>query len=127
MLMVVISVSFIAVGRYAISAEARASSIRITGLRCEYLIDPLGIDVVQPRLSWKIEAVDASTRGQKQMAYQLLVAGSEELLRADRGDLWNSGKVESDQTTFVKYAGKPLRSKMQCWWKVRCWDKDGQV
>ena len=123
----VIGVSLVVTDRYAISAETPAPTIRVIGQHCEYLADPLGIDVVQPRLSWKIEAVDPSTRGQKQTAYQLLVAGSEELLRADRGDLWNSGKVESDQTTFVKYAGKPLRSKTQCWRKVRCWDKDGQV
>ena len=44
----------------------------------------------------------------------------------DRGDLWDSGKVDSDQSTFVVYAGRPLASGARCYWKVRAWDKDGQ-
>ena len=58
-----------------------------------------------------------------QTAYQVLVASSEELLKKDKGDLWDSGKVESDQSIQVEYAGKPLESRMQCHWKVRVWDR----
>lgn len=90
-------------------------------LRCEYLSEPLGIDVVKPRLSW---IVQSSQRGQRQTAYRILVASSRDLIEKKTGDLWDSGMVASDQTTQVVYAGKPLKSQMQCFWIVRVWDKD---
>ncbi|MGA2363622.1 MAG: family 78 glycoside hydrolase catalytic domain [Candidatus Aminicenantales bacterium] len=98
-------------------------------LRCEYRENPLGIDVVKPRLSWKIESRNQNTedRGQKQTAYQILVASSEEPLKKDKGDLWDSGKVASDQSIQVEYQGKSLVSQMDCHWKVRVWDKKGEA
>jgi alpha-L-rhamnosidase len=60
-------------------------------------------------------------RGLKQTAYQILVASSEELLKQDKGDLWDSGKVMSDQSVNVEYAGKSLTSNQRCFWKVRVW------
>ncbi len=65
-------------------------------------------------------------RGAKQTAYQILVAGTPEKLASHDGDLWDSGKTQSDQTSQVVYTGKPLTSRMQCHWKVRIWDQDGQ-
>src|ERR1041385_5804042 len=102
----------------ALSALAGARGER---LRCEHLEDPLGIEVAKPRLSW---ILDSTERGQKQTAYQILVAGSEVNLKQDSGDLWDSGKVPSDQTAFITYGGKPLASRQECFWKVRAWDKD---
>jgi alpha-L-rhamnosidase len=95
-----------------------------TNLRCEYLADPLGIDVTKPRLGWVIEEREqrSDVRGQRQTAYQVLVASSEELLAKDHGDLWDTGKVESDQSIQVEYAGKALESRMRCYWKVRVWE-----
>jgi hypothetical protein len=94
-----------------------------TRLRCEYRENPLGVDVVKPRLSWVIEerSQKSEVRGLRQTEYQILVASSEELLKKDKGDLWDSGKVLSDQQNQIAYAGKPLASRMQCWWKVRTW------
>jgi alpha-L-rhamnosidase len=92
-------------------------------LRCEYLTNPVGIDVMQPRLSWWLES---DRRGEKQTAYQILVASSAKELAADRGDLWDSGKVVGDATSQVAYAGAALQSRMACFWKVRAWDKDDQ-
>ncbi|MEI7902232.1 MAG: family 78 glycoside hydrolase catalytic domain [bacterium] len=106
------------------------------GLRCEYREHPLGIDVEKPRLSWLAEvqsnkgAEAQSGRGIKQTAYQILVASSEALLQKDTGDLWDSGKVESDTCNQVEYAGKPLESRMRCYWKVRVWtakDEGGKL
>ena len=94
-----------------------------TRLRCEYLTDPLGIDEAQPRLSWVLESAD---RGQRQTAYQVIVASSAELLDADGGDLWESGKVPSDQSIHIVYAGAALQSRRRCWWKVRVWDREGR-
>jgi alpha-L-rhamnosidase len=106
-------------------ATARAAENPATAeyLRCEYRVNPLGIDVTAPRLSWEMH--DAR-RGAAQTAYQILVASTPEKLAADQGDLWDSGKVVSDQTAQIVYAGKPLQSRMECFWKVRLWDADGK-
>ena len=93
-------------------------------LRCEYLENPLGIDRTTPRLSWWM--VDGR-RGAVQTAYQVLVASGAELLKADKGDLWDTGKVVSDQSIQVVYGGQPLKPRIPVWWKVRVWDKDGQA
>ncbi len=90
-------------------------------LRCEYLKNPNGIDVLQPRLSWVIHSTE---RNQRQTAYQVLVSSSLSKLHADWGDLWDSGKVYSDQSIHLRYAGLPLQSHQLCYWKVRVWDKN---
>jgi alpha-L-rhamnosidase len=105
-------------------AVSTSSDVAVKKLRCEYRVNPLGIDVVKPRLSWILES---DQRDQMQSAYQVLVAGSEEKLKRNKGDLWNSGKVESDQNIHVVYKGKELKSRMGCYWKVRMWDKDGNA
>jgi alpha-L-rhamnosidase len=93
-------------------------------LRCEDLKDPQGIDAVQPRLSWKLYS---NGRNQAQTAYEILVASSPVELAANQGDLWESGKVLSDQSIQLGYAGKPLASRAPCFWKVRVWDEAGKV
>ena len=101
----------------------------LANLRCESLANPLGIDVTQPRLSWVIveRSQKPEVRSQKQTAYQILVASSEPLLKRDQGDLWDSGKVASDQSIQVEYRGQPLASRMRCYWKARVWDQDGKA
>ena len=109
-----------------VAAESVAPTWSATDLRCEYLIDPLGIDDLQPRLSWKLVQAPGE-RGKRQSAYRVLVASNQESLDADRGDLWDSGRVASDQSHLVAYAGLPLRSRLHCWWKVKVWDEQGQA
>ena len=99
-------------------------SVTITNLTCEYLTDPLGIDVTEPQLSWQLES---GQRGQKQTAYRLLVASSFEKLDKNIGDLWDAGKVKSDQSLNVVYKGLNLRSRTGYFWKVRVWDSGRQV
>jgi alpha-L-rhamnosidase len=89
-------------------------------LRCEYLVDPVGIDQTAPRLSW--EMID-SRRSAVQQAYRILVADAPDLLGADVGNLWDTGTVTSDQSIQVVYAGRPLRPRTRAYWKVRVWDK----
>ncbi|NJL18774.1 MAG: hypothetical protein HC901_00130 [Bdellovibrionaceae bacterium] len=99
------------------------STVTVTDLKCEYLTNPLGIDVSEPRLSWK--SLDSNnTRGQQQTAFQVLVASSEANLNADIGDLWDSGKTAGSDSVHIRYAGVPLDSGQNCYWKVRIWDKD---
>jgi alpha-L-rhamnosidase len=92
-----------------------------SNLRCEYLNNPLGIDIIRPRLSW---CVISDTRGQLQTAYRVIVASSKEKLMNNDGDLWDSKKVISDQSAQLLYAGRPLTSGMRCFWKIKIWDKD---
>ena len=96
-----------------------AGSLTPTNLRCEYLTNPLGLEETHPRLSW-VET--APGRGDKQSAYRILVASTEKKLLSGKGDLWDSGKVMSDQTTQVSYSGKPLHSRETAYWKVQVWD-----
>lgn len=104
-------------------APAATSSAGAAALRCEHLADPTGIDEPKPCLGW---VMTADRRGERQAAYQVLVAAKRSLLDQDRGDLWDSGKVASDESAHVEYAGAPLASGQQCFWKVRLWDKDGK-
>jgi len=106
------------------TAVCAKDSLKVTDLRCEYLTNPLGIDVTRPRVSWKLES---DIRVQKQTAYRLLVASSRAKLDQHMGDLWDSGKVKSDQSVHVGYSGKALESRIQCFWKVKVWDKDGNA
>lgn len=103
-------------------ALTASSSFQPFDLTCEYLSNPSGIDVPQPRLSWKMEA-SPSVRGQKQTAYRILVASSPALLNADQADLWDSGRVASAESVNVTYQGKPLASGQTCFWKVRYADE----
>ena len=108
----------------ALHAPAAHADLTVNKLRCEYLVDPIGIDETQPRLSW---IVSSAERGEKQTAWQVLVASTPEALAAGQGDLWDSGKVSSDATSQIVYAGSALTSRMECYWKIRSWDKDDQA
>jgi len=91
-------------------------------LRCEYRSNPLGLDVTQPRLSWKLAD---DRRGACQTAYQVLAAANPGDLAAGRDLLWDSGRVESGESVHVPYAGPPLASRQRVWWQVRAWDQEG--
>lgn len=94
----------------------------IESAHCEYECNPLGIDADRPRFSWILRS---DRRDQRQSAYRILVAGSPEALSDGIGDRYDSGRVESDQSVNVPYAGPPLSSGERCFWKVQCWDSDG--
>ncbi|HWD93746.1 MAG TPA: glycoside hydrolase family 78 protein [Verrucomicrobiae bacterium] len=96
----------------------------VSDLTCEYRTNPQGIDVPSPRLSWLIASGE---RDEKQIGYQVLVASSLDLLDKNQGDLWDSRKVGGDDTVNIVYAGKPLASGEQCFWKVRIWDGKGEA
>ena len=100
-----------------------AEPLKPVHLTCESLENPIGVDSIHPSLSWKLES---DKRGEKQTAYRVLVASSIDKLDQDIGDLWDSGKVESDQSIHIAYAGKPLISKMTGYWKVITWGQDAQ-
>lgn len=96
----------------------------VVDLRCEYLENPVGLDVSNPGLFWKM---DNPARGAMQNAYQIQAATSTDLLEKDSADLWDSGIVKSDQSIQIKYNGKPLQSGMEIFWRVRIWGENGEV
>jgi alpha-L-rhamnosidase len=92
-------------------------------LRCEYQLNPLGIDEVSPRFSWILQHPE---RNQLQSAYRILVSSSQELLEHAQGDLWDSGRVVSTETNHIPYSGRTLKARQQCHWRVQWWDSDGR-
>jgi len=94
-----------------------------TGLLCEYQVDPLGIDLTRPRLSWRSSS---SRRGARQSAWQVVVADDAAGLASGRY-LWDSGRVEESTSLHHVYGGPPLRSRQRCWWQVRLWDESGMA
>jgi len=104
-----------------------AADLQPTRLRCEYRVDPVGIDVRQPRLSWTLEATHPGARALRQSAYRVLVASKPDTLASNQGDLWDSGKVNSDAQLHIAYQGRPLSSRAQCFWKVQVWDQKGSA
>jgi len=96
-----------------------AGPLAQTSIRCEYLVNPMGVDIAKPRFSWVAEHPE---RGQVQSAYQILVSTDP---KAATGDIWDSGKLTSAKSTQVAFAGKALESDKSYYWKVRAWDRDG--
>ena len=109
------------------SPAAGGASFTCTKLRCEYRSNPLGVGVRQPRISWILTPAHDTVRGLRQSAYQILAAGTVANLENDHGDLWDSGKIGSDETLHIPYQGQPLKSKQYCHWKVRAWDAGDRV
>jgi alpha-L-rhamnosidase len=95
-----------------LALAAATGPLAPAGLRCEYMKDPLGVDVAQPRFYWNLIHTE---RAQKQSAYQIVV-----------DKVWDSGKVASADSVHVVYAGPALKSDATYRWKVRYWDKDGK-
>ncbi len=108
----------------SVAMQAQTAAVRPENLRVEYRTNPRGIDAARPRLSWQLAAVDPKARNLKQTAYRILAASSEDGLRAGKGDLWDSGRVESDQSIQVEYSGRALKSGERAYWKVEVWDQE---
>lgn len=103
---------------------APSANIWPHNLRCESIVDPLGIQSLQPTLSWTVEARERGARGLRQTAYRVLVSSSRESLADDQADVWDSGKIRSGQFIQVQYDGTALRSHTAYFWKVRVWDQN---
>lgn len=98
-----------------------APSLQPAHLMCEYLENPLGIDVAKPRLSWNFIATE---RNQFQTAYEILVSDKQQD-HSSKGNVWNSGKVVSDQNIHIEYNGTALRPFTKYFWQVKVYDKKG--
>ena len=94
-----------------------SAKVELTNLRVENLQEPLGLDTSEPRFSWQLTS---DKRDVHQTAYQIVVTG-------DKGELWNSGKVGSDEQLWIRYQGKPLTSGTFCTWKVKVYTNKGET
>ncbi len=106
-------------GIFTAHAGIKTSS---TSLQCEYLINPIGIDVMHPRLLWKLPSEE---KGIMQIAYQLMVDTDSVRLVKGMANMWNSGKINS-ASMMITYNGKPLQSFTKYFWKVIYWDNKGK-
>lgn len=104
-------------------ADERQSQVRVEATKTEHIREPLGLQTRSPRFQWQLLS---NERSQLQSAYQILVATTLEKLQAGIGDKWDSGKVKSDNSVEVSYAGSDLQSGERSYWKVRIWDNDGR-
>ena len=109
--------AIVSVSAATLVAAPSAAPASVASLRCEYKVDPLGIDVAQPRLSWQLRS---EARGVVQSAYQL------EVTREGKR-VWDTGKVVSDRSVHVPYGGPALESSRRYAWRVRVWDGGGQA
>ena len=105
-------------------AQQLNAQISIQNLRCEMLVNPLGIDIKEPRLSWQL---NSSQRNVQQSAYEIIVSSSKEKLLKNDGDVWVSGKVNGTQSIHIKYAGKELQSGKEYFWKVKSFTNKGEA
>ena len=111
---------------FLLTCAVHAASLRPGTLRSEARENPLAIEAAEPRLGWIVEAADPSLTGLRQSAYRILVASTPARLAGNRGDLWDTGKVESGQTMQIPYRGKPVAAQSFAYWKVQVWDQENQ-
>ncbi len=104
------------------SVADAAVKIRPSGLKCEHLDMPVGIDDAAPRLSWCLED---NRKGAVQTAYRVIAGTDRNAVAVGSGDCWDTGKVESGDM-IVRYSGKALEPFTGYWWRVTAWDKDGK-
>ena len=97
------------------------TKVDVVDLQCEYLENPLGIDIKAPRLSWKLSSNGDNI---KQRAYRILVASNKENLNKNIGDLWDTDSVDSDNSTQIVYDGGELISRQKAFWKIKIWDQN---
>ncbi|MEO8564448.1 MAG: family 78 glycoside hydrolase catalytic domain [bacterium] len=102
------------------------AQIAVARPRTDLRFNPLQVEVAAPRLSWELVATDRSVRGQRQTAFEVIVASSREAQTSGRADLWSSGVVRSD-ASHITYGGPPLASLARAFWKVRVSDRDGRL
>jgi len=114
----IIILTVVITGTACVFSSQTETNVEVSNLRVETRIDPLALDVPNPRLTWEIIS---QKRNVKQKFYRIIVASTKEKLEAGEGDLWDSGKVRSGNSIQVPYDGKTLKSRQLCFWKVRVW------
>src|SRR5665213_2824971 len=115
--------SWLAIIIASIAFEVLGNPTAPVGLLVNGVSEPLAIDRDATRFKWQL--TDGG-RGERQTAYHILVSSSAERLAKSKADYWDSGKVDSDRSASVEYAGKALPPARRFWWKVRIWNQTGE-
>jgi len=123
-LLFTLATSALALDKSNIVTADSPSDVTVVDLRCEGLVDPIGIDVAKPQLSWQMRSV---RNGAAQSAYQLRCSTSPALLAGDGADFWDSGKVDGNRSQGIVYGGQLLPRGNPIHWQVRIWDDMGKV
>ena len=110
-------------GLFSACKLSAASPLKIDQLSCEYLQNPLGIDTKTPRFSW---TMSSSRRNQFQSAYEIIVSTKLEEIQKLKGNVWTSGKTNSNQNTHIEYKGSPLKSFTKYYWRILVYDEKGE-
>lgn len=105
---------------FSILPAAARGEVEIERLECEHMTDPLAIETGHPSLGWYLISPH---KAKSQKAYRIIVASSASLLKQNKGDYWDTGKINSDNSSQVIYQGKPLSSRDRVYWKVMVWDE----
>ena len=114
--LLIILLALLSLSASAAKKKVVRPDVSVGKLRVENLDKPFGIDTAEPRFSWQILSNKQDVR---QTAYQIIV-------NDDKGEVWNTGKVASDQQLWIPYAGKKLQSNTHCTWKVKVWTTVGE-
>jgi len=109
---------------FLIAGFISSAQVTIKNLRCEMLNNPLGIDAPQPRFSWQLQS---NERNVTQTSYQIIVSSTEQKLKADNGDVWNSGTINDNKSLLINYSGKALQSATKYFWKVKVLTNKGEA
>jgi alpha-L-rhamnosidase len=117
------SISCLLIIASAFSFNNADAAAKIDGLKCECLINPLGIDAIHPRLTW---IMDDTRHGAMQIAYQLAIGTDSVALTKGVASTWKTNKVLSADSR-VAYAGKTLQPFTKYYWRVSVWDEAGKV
>jgi len=119
---VYLSVLLVAACLIAGCQAAELGGVAVVDLRCDYRVNPIGIDRFPPKLSWRMDA--ASGTGTLQTAYRIRSAASLNDLAGGK-TLWDSGLVESGASALIPYGGPKLKPGQRIWWQVRIRDNQG--
>lgn len=105
-----------------LSISAHAEKVRPVALKCEHLVNPLGIDVKNPRLSWMLSD---KRQGAKQTAYRIWVGKDSAMVSQQKGATWDSGKILSGRSLII-FNGNSLKPFSKYYWSVQLWDLEGK-
>ncbi len=115
-----LGVLYILLAFAASSCQKASDKIPVENLKCEYLVNPIGIDAEAPRLAWQITG---NKNGLMQTAIKIIVGTDSLEVASGKGNEWNSGKIKSENSMAI-YSGKSLKPFTKYFWSVKIWDEN---